>query len=121
MGDLYANGQGVIQDKLRAIEYYESFLKFDYLGKFNNFNSGRLSQVRQHAEGLYSKFRAETFFKLGGIYLNDDGENFNIQKAIDCFRSSAELNNYKAQYILGEIYMNGHFGEIDYNEAKKFF
>lgn len=106
IGDLYSKGQGVKQNNVLAIKNYESSLKIDFLGEYKNINlpQQQLYFIKKRIEEKYHKFKSETYFKLGGIYLFDTEGNFNLRKAIECFEISANLNYYKAQYILGYIY-----------------
>ena len=51
------------------------------------------------------------------MYLNGEGTQINIEKAIYWFKKAAEQGHSEAQYHLGLMYRNGRGTPVDFQEA----
>lgn len=56
-------------------------------------------------------------YSLGKVYLNEKTHFYDISKAIEYLKKSANSENQFAQYQLGKIYSSPDFGIIDYSLA----
>ena len=61
---------------------------------------------------------AKEMYELGQKYLDGDGVEKNVSKAIDLFRESAELGNAEAQWMVGLVYDKGVDGIVTKNPRK---
>jgi hypothetical protein len=82
IGEIYADGLGVPQDKKKAASWYESASK----------NGDPLAT-----------------FALAMMYQNGDGVDKDRQKAADLFQRSADAGNMSAKYNLGLLYIEGTY------------
>lgn len=94
LGKAYANGRGVAQDNVKAVEY-----------------------LRQAA----SQGEAEAQNDLGAFYAQGLGVPQNDTEAVKWFRLAAEQGDPLAEYSLGSSFFWGHGVAKDLNEAVKWY
>lgn len=92
IGEIYADGLGVAQDKKRAASWYEAASK----------NGDPLAT-----------------FALAMMYQNGDGVDKDRQKAADLFQRSADAGNMMAKYNLGLLYIEGSYVPPDLVQAAR--
>ena len=94
LGLMYENGEGVKQDKVKAVKWY-----------------------RQAAEqGL-----AQAQFNLGNMYANGRGVKQDDVESVKWHRQAAEQGYAKAQAILGFSYLLGKGIQVNKSLAKEWF
>jgi TPR repeat protein len=96
LGRMYADGEGVGQNKLRAFEYFLNLTK---------------SRAYEQPDSPESRFVASAFVALGQYYLDgipDTAVKPDAAVAIDLFRHAASyFGDPDAQYHLGRLYLLG--------------
>lgn len=96
LGRMYADGDGVDQNKLRAFEYFRNLTK---------------AHAYDRPDGAQSRFVASAFVALGHFYLEgipDSAVKADPAVAIDLFRHAASyFGDPDAQYHLGRLYLFG--------------
>jgi len=93
LGFMYANGHGVLQDHVRAVEWYRKAA-----------NQGN----------------ARAQCNLGGMYANGHGVLQDHVRAVEWYRKAANQGDAGAQLNLGLIYNHGHGVTKDAQLAVKF-
>src|SRR5215813_10945176 len=97
LGRMYADGDGVNQDKLRAFEYFLNLTK---------------THAYDSPDSPQSRFVASAFVSLGHFYLEgipDSAVKADPVVAIDLFRHAASyFGDPDAQYYLGRLYLFGN-------------
>jgi TPR repeat protein len=97
LGRMYADGDGVSQDKLRAFEYFLNLTK---------------THAYDPPDSPQSRFVASAFVSLGHFYLEgipDTAVKADPVVAIDLFRHAASyFGDPDAQYHLGRLYLFGN-------------
>ena len=94
LGLLYANGQGVTQDYVRAREWYE-----------------------KAAEKGFPR----AMFNLGLLYANGEGVTQDYAKAREWYEKAADKGNAIAMVNLGLIYAHGQGVTQDYTKAREWY
>ena len=56
-------------------------------------------------------------YSLGKVYLNEQASFYDVNKALEYFKRSADCENQFAQYQLGKIYSSENFGNLNYSLA----
>lgn len=96
LGRMYADGDGVNQNNLRAFEYFRNLTK---------------THAYDPPDSLQSRFVASAFVALGQYYLDgipDSAVKSDPAVAIDLFRHAASyFGDPDAQYHLGRLYLLG--------------
>jgi uncharacterized protein len=96
LGRMYADGEGVGQNKLRAFEYFLNLTK---------------THAYEPPDSAESRFVASAFVALGQYYLDgipDTAVKPDAAVAIDLFRHAASyFGDQDAQYHLGRLYLLG--------------
>ena len=125
---IYANGEGVSQDKTEAAKWYR---KAAEQGNANaQFNLGILydngegvNQDKTEAAKWYRKAaeqgNANAQFNLGIVYDNGEGVSQDKTEAAKWYRKAAEQGNANAQNNLGILYEEGLGVQMNSNEAYK--
>lgn len=90
IGEIYADGLGVAQDKKKAATWYEA--------------------ASTNGDPLAT-------FALAMMYQNGDGVDKDRQKAADLFQRSADAGNMMAKYNLGLLYIEGSYVPPDLVKA----
>jgi hypothetical protein len=97
LGRMYADGDGVTQDKLRAFEYFRNLTK---------------THAYEPPDSPQSRFVASAFVSLGHFYLEgipDSAVKADPAVALDLFRHAASyFGDPDAQYDLGRLYLFGN-------------
>jgi TPR repeat protein len=97
LGRMYADGEGVGQNKLRAFEYFLNLTK---------------THAYEPPDSQESHFVASAFVALGQYYLDgipDTAVKPDAAVALDLFRHAASyFGNADAQYHLGRLYLLGN-------------
>ncbi len=94
IGDVYYDGEGVIQDYKVAVKYYTEAADFG----------------NSHA-----------IYMLGKCYLNGDGVDQNDQKAVEYFTHASQIGNSEAIVSLGQCYLYGYGVSQDEYKARDLF
>jgi hypothetical protein len=110
LGRMYADGDGVDQNKLRAFEYFRD------LTKTHAYDPPGTSQAR---------FVANAFVTLGHFYLEgipNSAVKPDASIAREMFRYAASyFGDPEAQYLLGRLYLNGEGSARDPLQASRWF
>jgi len=97
LGRMYADGDGVGQDKLRAFEYFRNLTR---------------THAYEPPDSPQSRFVASAFVALGHFYLEgipDTAVKADPVVALDLFRHAASyFGDPDAQYDLGRLYLFGN-------------
>ena len=94
LGLIYADGEGVKQDYIKAKEWY----------------------TKSANKGF-----AEAQYNLGGIYFNGKGVKQDYRQAIYWYKKAANQKHAQAQHNVGVMYANGFGAKQDYKIAKIYF
>lgn len=89
---MYQNGEYVTQNVDTAQKYYEKALA-GFLGMEKEL------EVKNEPDG-------GLLYKIGSMYKNGLGTEASVDKAIEYFRRSAELNNPNAQFEMGKFFLS---------------
>ena len=131
LGRCYYNGEGVIQDYAKAVEWYRKAAEQGYVEAVEWFhqaaeqgidmaeydlgniyyNDKGLLQNKKKAVEWYRKAAdqgyAEAQCKLGFCYYHGEGVYQNKRKAVEWYQKAAKRGNAEAQYKLGFCYYHG--------------
>lgn len=126
LGEMYLNGEGVLQDASTAVGYFEKAknegsLFGEYLLGKCYFDGTGVEQNYDKAIELYTeaaKYDSDAQYALGTCYLNGEGVKKNVGKAITYLTKASEYND-EAAYKLGEIYYHGEDAKKDEEKARK--
>ena len=130
LGVIYLRGNGVDQNYLKAIEYFELAAKKNNavallnLGFIYSFEFG---VTRDYLKAIkYFELSAEqncseSFLNLGYLYYEGLGVQRDVLKAINYFKMAAKQNNSCALFNLGIIYYFNDINKRDYLKAKEYF
>ena len=94
LGHAYTNGQGVEQDYVQAMEWFE---KAADLGSSTSMNW------------------------VGYMYENGQGVEQDYAKAVEWYEKGADLGNTSSMNYIGNMYMDGLGVEQDYNQAMEWY
>jgi TPR repeat protein len=75
----------------------------------------------QFIQNLAEQGNAKAQHNLGAMYLNGQGVDKDVGKAILCFKQAAEQGDMLAQHNLGALYLQGVEQEPDPVEAARWF
>ena len=112
----YYNGDGVPQDKQKAVEWYRKAAEQGHATAQYNlaimYKKGEgLPQDKKKAVEWYHKAAEQGFasaqYSLGIMYYNGEGVQQDKKKAIEWFQKAAEQGHAHAQFELGDMYDNG--------------
>ena len=131
LGNLYYYGNGTDKDLSQAFQWYmksaEQGQPYAAYAAAQMYNKGEyVSQSEENAQRYYksalsgflqleSKDQADDnlFYKMGTMYKNGLGTDIDMDKAINYFMRSAELNNINAKRTLALEYISGKHLELD--------
>lgn len=131
MGNLYYYGNGTDKDLSQAFQWYmksaEQGQPYASYSIAQMYDKGEyVSQSEENAQRYYkaalsgfleleSKDQADDnlFYKMGTMYKNGLGTDIDMDKAINYFMRSAELNNINAKRTLALEYLLGEYLELD--------
>ena len=131
LGNLYYYGNGTDKDLSQAFQWYmksaEQGQPYASYSIAQMYNKGEyVSQSEENAQRYYknalsgfleleSKDQADDnlFYKMGTMYKNGLGTDIDMDKAINYFMRSAELNNINAKRTLALEYISGKHLELD--------
>ena len=128
LGLLYANGQGVTQDYVRAREWYEKAAEKGFPSAMGNLgvlyhNGQGVAQDYGKAREWYEKAAEKGFPRamgnLGVLYHNDQGVAQDYAKARD--EKAAANGNATAMLNLGQLYEEGWGVAQDYGKAREWY
>lgn len=129
-GRAYDNGDGVKQDKQRAIEWYLKAAQHGYPDAQHNlgwaYDSGEgVKQDKQRAFEWYLKAAKQGYSKaqynVGIYYDNGEGVEQDKQQAFEWYLKAAEQGYPDAQFNVGWAYYNGEGVEQDKKQAFEWF
>jgi exopolysaccharide production negative regulator len=110
LGRMYADGEGVTQNKLRAFEYFRNLTK---------------AHAYDPPGSPQSRFVASAFVSLGNFYLDgipDTEVKSDLMMAHEMFRYAASyFGDSEAQYQLGRLYLQGQGSAKDPLQAARWF
>lgn len=131
LGNLYYYGNGTDKDLSQAFQWYmksaEQGQPYAAYAAAQMYNKGEyVSQSEENAQryyknalsgflGLESKDQADDnlYYKLGSMFKKGLGTDIDMDKAIDYFKRSAEMNNTNAKRTLALEYISGKHLELD--------
>ena len=131
LGNLYYYGNGTDKDLSQAFHWYmksaeqgqpyaayaaaQMYNKGEYVFKDENQAHEYYKQALSGFLELESKDQADDnlFYKMGTMYKNGLGTDIDMDKAINYFMRSAELNNTNAKRTLALEYLSGEYLELD--------
>ena len=131
LGNLYYYGNGTDKDLSQAFQWYmksaEQGQPYASYSIAQMYNKGEyVSQSEENAQRYYknalsgfleleSKDQADDnlFYKMGTMYKNGLGTDIDMDKAINYFMRSAEMNNTNAKRTLALEYLSGEYLELD--------
>lgn len=131
LGNLYYYGNGTDKDLSQAFQWYmksaeqgqpyaayaaaQMYNKGEYVSKDENQAQEYYKQALAGFLELESKNQADDnlFYKIGIIYKNGLGTDIDMDKAINYFMRSAELNNTNAKRTIALEYLSGKHLEQD--------
>ena len=112
---LYANGDGIVRDPVKAVEWFTKAAEQGYSDSFFN-----LGAMYQNGDGVAkdSDKAAEWFergamrdprasFNLGLMYESGEGVEKDPVKAAQWYQKAAEEGNVSAQHNLAVLYVTG--------------
>jgi TPR repeat protein len=132
LGRMYADGDGVQHDDLRAFEYFSkladqsvdenpdspsavavasafvalgTYFLDGIKGTYVAANPARAHQMFHYAASYYSDANAQ--FNLARLYLEGTGVARDLRQAARWFNLAAEKGHYAAQALLGQLLLNG--------------
>jgi TPR repeat protein len=130
LGLLYANGQGVTQDYVRAREWYEKAAEKGFPSAMGNLgvlyhNGQGVAQDYVRAREWYEKAadegNAEAMFNLGLLYANGQGVTQDYVRAREWYEKAAEKGFPRAMGNLGLLYHNDQGVAQDYAKACEWY
>jgi TPR repeat protein len=130
LGLLYANGQGVTQDYVRAREWYEKAAEKGFPSAMGNLgvlyhNGQGVTQDYVRAREWYEKAAEKGFPRamgnLGLLYHNDQGVAQDYAKAREWYEKAAANGNATAMLNLGQLYEEGWGVAQDYGKAREWY
>ena len=130
LGLLYANGQGVTQDYVRAREWYEKAAEKGFPSAMGNLgvlyhNGQGVAQDYVWAREWYEKAAEKGFPRamgnLGVLYHNDQGVAQDYAKAREWYEKAAANGNATAMLNLGQLYEEGWGVAQDYGKAREWY
>jgi len=130
LGLLYANGQGVTQDYVRAREWYEKAAEKGFPSAMGNLgvlyhNGQGVAQDYGKAREWYEKAAEKGFPRamgnLGVLYHNDQGVAQDYAKTRERYEKAAANGNATAMLNLGQLYEEGWGVAQDYGKAREWY
>jgi alpha/beta superfamily hydrolase len=130
LGNMYYNGQGVLQDYKEAVKWYRKSAEQRYKGGQYNlgfmYEKGRgVVQDYKEAVKWYTKSAEQGLvqaqFNLGNMYRKGQGVLQDYKEAVKWYRKSAEQGYAYAQNNLGVMYEDGKGVAQSLQEALKWF
>ena len=130
LGVLYHNGQGVVQDYVKAREWYEkAAANGDASAMFNLgvlYDNGfgvaqDYAKARAWYEKAAAKGQASAMFNLGLLYHNGHGVAQDYAMAREWFGKAADEGNASAMFNLGVFYDEGFGVAQDYAKAREWY
>jgi uncharacterized protein len=117
LGMMYAEGQGVPQDKDKALKWYSHAAQQDKaMGEIvvDKFEHKNIPQELKFLTNDAENGIAEAQLKLGMLYAHGEGVPQDDDQAGKWFQLAGEKGKFKAQYILGMMLVNGQGITKDY-------
>lgn len=126
LANCFWDGDGVSQDKAKAIEYYTIAARSYSDAKYNLakiYQSGDFVQKNEKKAFLLFKEveTRESFYELAYCYLNGRGCQQDINKYKKLLYDSAHKGYDKAQFDLAECFFTGSHFPLDYAQAVKWY
>jgi TPR repeat protein len=130
LGLLYADGQGVTQDYVRAREWYEKAAEKGFPRAMGNlgllYQNGLgvaqdYAKAREWYEKAAAKGDANAMFSLGGLYESGAGVAQDYAKAREWYEKGADKGEAEAMTNLGVLYEKGYGVTQDHAKAREWF
>ena len=131
IGDIYASGNGVAKNKLRAAQWYRKAERLEKLAELNSTGEKYLSGSgvgQDYAKAIYY-FRkagfsgnADGINNLGNIYAQGLGVEQDYKRAMAFYFTAANMNGHaEAAYNLGRMYGYGVGVAQNYMRAREWY
>lgn len=132
VGLMYDNGDGVVQDYRKAIDWYTKAADQGFALAESNLGviyeiGGTVDRDLKKAEQLYLKAAeqgdASAQHNLAAMYYVGRGDDIprNYEKALKWYKASADQGDAASQKDLGRMYEFGQVVDTDYAEAYKWY
>jgi TPR repeat protein len=128
---LYNNGQGVVQDKTKALSmcqslvnkgYVDAYLGLASIAKDNGDYATAFNYYAKVAnEGSEPLYVASAMNSIGYMYNYGQGVSIDYAKAMEWYTKSANLGNNYAMNNIGYMYNHGQGVSIDYAKAMEWY
>lgn len=130
LGELYETGEGVTQDKAKALELYTQAADAGYVPAEYQLGKEAYMQAAASDKPDFSVAfgwlkraadagNADAQYMLGILYMQGRGTEQSVPQAISSFRRAAEQGHADAQYVLGQSYYKGLGVTANRTAAKK--
>ncbi len=125
MGFITYHGLGTPVDLIQAYRYFKigaelgSGFAHMYMG-YICIQMGRYDNAVWHFRQSAEKGYAESYMRLGDLYLDDYYQMTDYDLAESYYLKAAELGDTASQYQLGIMYMDPAFGRQDTDKAERF-
>jgi len=130
LGFMYDNGEGVTQDKAKAVEWYTEAAQQGYANAQYNLgsmysNGEGVAQDKAKAVEWYTEAAQQGFARaqtnLGFMYSNGEGVAQDKAKAVEWYTEAAQQGYERAQFNLGFMYDNGEGVAQDKAKAVRWY
>lgn len=130
LSHLYIIGQGVEQNKEKAVELASSVIDSGIVEGYLTSGSAAADEndyvtalecYNKVLDGTEPVFLAVAMNNIGIMYENGLGVEQDYTMAMEWYEKSAELNNNEAMTYIGALYENGLGVKQNYNEAMKWY
>ncbi|MCB1657204.1 MAG: SEL1-like repeat protein [Pseudomonadales bacterium] len=124
-GRAFANGSGVTQDRVKAIEWFRKAAEQGDANGQVNLGSMYYGQNEAQAVEWFRRAaeqgHASAQYNLGVMYVDGTGVTQDIAKAVEWYRKAAEQGHASAQYNLGVMYDEGQVETQNYAKAIEWY
>ncbi len=130
LGEMYAKGEGVPKDAVKAAEWYQKSAvqgnaqAQDRLGVMYDLGEGvpkDAAKAVEWFEKAAAQGNADAQRNLGHMYRNGEGVPKDATKAVEWYQKAAAQGNDKAQFSLGRMYSKGEGVPKDAAKAVEWF
>lgn len=129
LGELYSRGDGVKEDRAKAIAYYEKAYKKGYslamheLGRAYQHGDGvnqDYAKAKQLYEQAIKKGYILSYINLGSMYESGLGVEKDYKKALELYKKALPTGSKIVYYNIGHMYYEGEGVPKDYATAYKY-
>lgn len=125
LGKLFRDGRRIQYDPEAAADWFRRSASTG--NSFSQYALGKIllktnpDEALQWFERSAAQGNQYAQYRLGKMYLNGEGAEKNIQKAVENLKASADQGNQYAQYTLGKVFLKGDGVKRDAENARKWF